>query len=150
MKLIAMIVSNCLHCTWLFATILHGSSRHETLEKGSGSETETDDLHIPHSHEYHDDLIGEGIPNVLTSLDELSTEWVTFVWNANHVPSLFVIDTFVEFVFDMFCIWIFSSSFFCPEYLSFLDKLSLILKISWWSMYNDNNSYIWKQTKGSF
>lgn len=53
---------------------LHDSSRHERHEKGSGSETETDDLHIPHGHEFHEDLMREGTPNNQASLDELLTE----------------------------------------------------------------------------
>lgn len=67
-------------CIWLFATILHDSNRHERHEKGSGSETETEDLHIPRRHESHEDLIGGGVRNVQTSLDELSTEWVNYAW----------------------------------------------------------------------
>ncbi|XP_011057016.1 PREDICTED: rho guanine nucleotide exchange factor 18 isoform X2 [Acromyrmex echinatior] len=48
------------------------AARHERNEKGSGSETETEDLHTSHSHEFHEDR--EGTPNVQISLDELLTD----------------------------------------------------------------------------
>ncbi|XP_011640478.1 rho guanine nucleotide exchange factor 18 isoform X2 [Pogonomyrmex barbatus] len=38
------------------------AARHERNEKGSGSETETEDLHTSHSHEFHEDR--EGTPSV--------------------------------------------------------------------------------------
>ncbi|XP_076303859.1 rho guanine nucleotide exchange factor 18 cysts isoform X2 [Lasioglossum baleicum] len=44
--------------------------RHERNEKGSGSETETEDLHTTHSHEFHEDR--EGTPNAQILLDELT------------------------------------------------------------------------------
>ncbi|XP_070169941.1 rho guanine nucleotide exchange factor 28 isoform X5 [Polyergus mexicanus] len=49
------------------------AARHERNEKGSGSETETEDLHTTHSHEFHEDR--EGTPScVQISLDELLTD----------------------------------------------------------------------------
>ncbi|XP_066589609.1 rho guanine nucleotide exchange factor 2 isoform X2 [Prorops nasuta] len=48
------------------------TARHERNEKGSGSETETEDLHTPHNHEFHEDR--EGTPNAQISLDELLTD----------------------------------------------------------------------------
>ncbi|XP_051163031.1 rho guanine nucleotide exchange factor 28 isoform X2 [Leptopilina boulardi] len=54
------------------------TNRHERHEKGSGSETETEDLHIPRRHESHEDLIGGGVRNVQTSLDELSTDGTAY------------------------------------------------------------------------
>lgn len=62
---------------FLFKKICHDpawNSRRERNEKGSGSETETEDLHTTHSHEFHEDR--EGTPSVQISLDELLTEWV--------------------------------------------------------------------------
>ncbi|XP_058807396.1 A-kinase anchor protein 13 isoform X2 [Phymastichus coffea] len=47
------------------------ASRHE---KGSGSETETDDLHMQHGNEFHEDLMREGTPSTQASLDELLTD----------------------------------------------------------------------------
>ncbi|XP_012532331.1 A-kinase anchor protein 13 isoform X2 [Monomorium pharaonis] len=52
------------------------AARHERNEKGSGSETETEDLHTPHSHEFHEDR--EGTPSVQISLDELLTEGTAY------------------------------------------------------------------------
>ncbi|XP_043472826.1 rho guanine nucleotide exchange factor 2 isoform X3 [Leptopilina heterotoma] len=60
------------------ATSSINTNRHERHEKGSGSETETEDLHIPRRHESHEDLIGEGVRNVQTSLDELSTDGTAY------------------------------------------------------------------------
>lgn len=56
--------------------IMHDSRRLERNEKGSGSETETEDLHTAHSHHhpFHEDLIREDSANVQVSLDELMTE----------------------------------------------------------------------------
>ncbi|XP_024940076.1 rho guanine nucleotide exchange factor 2 [Cephus cinctus] len=54
------------------------ASRHERNEKGSGSETETEDLHTAHGHDYHEDLTREGTPNVQTSLDELLNDGVVY------------------------------------------------------------------------
>ncbi|KAG7206339.1 hypothetical protein KM043_003710 [Ampulex compressa] len=48
------------------------TARHERNEKGSGSETETEDLHTPHSHEFHEDR--DGTPSTQISLDELLTD----------------------------------------------------------------------------
>ncbi|XP_011311004.1 rho guanine nucleotide exchange factor 18 isoform X3 [Fopius arisanus] len=50
--------------------------RHERNEKGSGSETETEDP--LHSHAYHGDIIREGSLNAQTSLDELMTDGVVY------------------------------------------------------------------------
>ncbi|XP_034947082.1 rho guanine nucleotide exchange factor 28 isoform X2 [Chelonus insularis] len=47
------------------------TERHERTEKGSGSETETEDLHTAHNHPFHEDLIREDAVNVQASLDEL-------------------------------------------------------------------------------
>ncbi|CAK9818677.1 A-kinase anchor protein 13 [Anthophora plagiata] len=52
------------------------TARRERNEKGSGSETETEDLHTPHSHEFHEDR--EGTPNAQISLDELLTDGVAY------------------------------------------------------------------------
>ncbi|XP_070522801.1 rho guanine nucleotide exchange factor 28 isoform X2 [Cardiocondyla obscurior] len=52
------------------------AARHERNEKGSGSETETEDLHTPHSHEFHEDR--EGTPSVQISLDELLTDGTAY------------------------------------------------------------------------
>ncbi|XP_043282819.1 rho guanine nucleotide exchange factor 28 isoform X3 [Venturia canescens] len=52
--------------------------RHERTEKGSGSETETEDLHPAHGHVFHEDLIREGTANVQTSLDELMTDGTVY------------------------------------------------------------------------
>ncbi|XP_033334273.1 rho guanine nucleotide exchange factor 18 cysts isoform X3 [Megalopta genalis] len=52
------------------------TTRHERNEKGSGSETETEDLHTTHSHEFHEDR--EGTPNAQISLDELLTDGATY------------------------------------------------------------------------
>ncbi|XP_032669735.1 rho guanine nucleotide exchange factor 18-like isoform X4 [Odontomachus brunneus] len=53
------------------------AARHERNEKGSGSETETEDLHTPHSHEFHEDR--EGTPSAQTiSLDELLTDGTAY------------------------------------------------------------------------
>lgn len=57
-----------------FCTIVHDSRRHERNEKGSGSETETEDIHTAHGHAYHEDLIRQGSSNVQASLEELVTE----------------------------------------------------------------------------
>lgn len=56
--------------------IMHDSRRLERNEKGSGSETETEDLHTAHSHHhpFHEDLIRQDSANVQVSLDELMTE----------------------------------------------------------------------------
>ncbi|XP_012347640.1 A-kinase anchor protein 13 isoform X4 [Apis florea] len=51
-------------------------TRRERNEKGSGSETETEDLHTPNSHEFHEDR--EGTPNAQISLDELLTDAVVY------------------------------------------------------------------------
>ncbi|KOX74133.1 A-kinase anchor protein 13 [Melipona quadrifasciata] len=48
------------------------TARRERNEKGSGSETETEDLHTPNSHEFHEDR--EGTPNAQISFDELLTD----------------------------------------------------------------------------
>ncbi|XP_011707775.1 PREDICTED: rho guanine nucleotide exchange factor 18-like isoform X3 [Wasmannia auropunctata] len=50
------------------------AARHERNEKGSGSETETEDLHTPHSHGFHEDR--EGTPNV--QIDELLTDGTAY------------------------------------------------------------------------
>ncbi|XP_071573187.1 uncharacterized protein Cyst isoform X3 [Temnothorax nylanderi] len=52
------------------------AARRERNEKGSGSETETEDLHTPHSHEFHEDR--EGTPSVQISLDELLTDGTAY------------------------------------------------------------------------
>ncbi|XP_015429693.1 PREDICTED: A-kinase anchor protein 13 [Dufourea novaeangliae] len=52
------------------------TARHERNEKGSGSETETEDLHTPHSHVFHEDR--EGTPNAQISLDELLTDGTVY------------------------------------------------------------------------
>ncbi|XP_063993193.1 rho guanine nucleotide exchange factor 28 isoform X2 [Diachasmimorpha longicaudata] len=52
------------------------ATRHEPNEKGSGSETETEDP--PHSHAYHGDIIREGSLNAQTSLDELMTDGTVY------------------------------------------------------------------------
>ncbi|XP_072750985.1 uncharacterized protein Cyst isoform X4 [Anoplolepis gracilipes] len=52
------------------------AARHERNEKGSGSETETEDLHTSHSHEFHEDR--EGTPSVQISLDELLTDGTAY------------------------------------------------------------------------
>nr|XP_034189143.1 rho guanine nucleotide exchange factor 2-like isoform X2 [Osmia lignaria] len=52
------------------------TARRERNEKGSGSETETEDLHTPHSHEFHEDR--EGTPNAQISLDELLTDGAVY------------------------------------------------------------------------
>nr|XP_012147665.1 PREDICTED: rho guanine nucleotide exchange factor 18-like isoform X3 [Megachile rotundata] len=52
------------------------TARRERNEKGSGSETETEDLHTPHSHEFHEDR--EGTPNAQISLDELLTDGAAY------------------------------------------------------------------------
>ncbi|KAH0956661.1 hypothetical protein HN011_006687 [Eciton burchellii] len=52
------------------------AARHERNEKGSGSETETEDLHTPHSHEFHEDR--EGTPSAQISLDELLTDGTAY------------------------------------------------------------------------
>ncbi|XP_025156350.1 A-kinase anchor protein 13 isoform X3 [Harpegnathos saltator] len=52
------------------------AARHERNEKGSGSETETEDLHTPHSHEFHEDR--EGTPSAQISLDELLTDGTVY------------------------------------------------------------------------
>ena len=52
------------------------TARHERNEKGSGSETETEDLHTPHSNEFHEDR--EGTPNAQISLDELLTDGTAY------------------------------------------------------------------------
>ena len=54
--------------------ILHDHSRHEILEKGSESETETDDLHITHDHEFPEDIMGCTQSNTQNTYDELLTE----------------------------------------------------------------------------
>ncbi|XP_017892882.1 rho guanine nucleotide exchange factor 2 isoform X2 [Ceratina calcarata] len=53
------------------------AARRERNEKGSGSETETEDLHTPNSHEFHEDR--EGTPNVH---DELLTDGTAY--DDNH------------------------------------------------------------------
>ncbi|KAK0161983.1 hypothetical protein PV327_008373 [Microctonus hyperodae] len=58
------------------------AARHERNEKGSGSETETEELHPTHSHAFHEDLIREDAVNVQTSLDELMTDGT--VYDDNH------------------------------------------------------------------
>ncbi|KAF3428110.1 hypothetical protein E2986_11942 [Frieseomelitta varia] len=63
------------HTLCLYLTISYHPawySRRERNEKGSGSETETEDLHTPNSHEFHEDR--EGTPNAQISFDELLTE----------------------------------------------------------------------------
>ncbi|XP_076636511.1 rho guanine nucleotide exchange factor 18 cysts isoform X2 [Colletes latitarsis] len=45
-------------------------------EKGSGSETETEDLHPTNSHEFHEDR--EGTPNAQISLDEFLTDGTVY------------------------------------------------------------------------
>ncbi|XP_014473860.1 PREDICTED: rho guanine nucleotide exchange factor 18 isoform X3 [Dinoponera quadriceps] len=52
------------------------AARHERNEKGSGSETETEDLHTSHSHEFHEDR--EGTPSAQISLDELLTDGTAY------------------------------------------------------------------------
>lgn len=55
--------------------ILHERSGHETHEKGSESETETDDIHIPQDHEFPDDLLRVTTTlNTQNTYDELLTE----------------------------------------------------------------------------
>ncbi|XP_076750356.1 rho guanine nucleotide exchange factor 18 cysts isoform X2 [Xylocopa sonorina] len=51
-------------------------ARRERNEKGSGSETETEDLHTPNSHEFHEDR--EGTPHTQASLDELLTDGAAY------------------------------------------------------------------------
>ncbi|XP_076176427.1 rho guanine nucleotide exchange factor 18 cysts isoform X3 [Ptiloglossa arizonensis] len=58
------------------------TARHERNEKGSGSETETEDLHPANSHDFHEDR--EGTPNAQISLDELLTDGTT-QWNSGTV-----------------------------------------------------------------
>ncbi|GAB1861998.1 A-kinase anchor protein 13 [Camponotus japonicus] len=48
----------------------------ERNEKGSGSETETEDLHTSHSHVFHEER--EGTPSVQISLDELLTDGTAY------------------------------------------------------------------------
>ncbi|XP_053596914.1 rho guanine nucleotide exchange factor 18 isoform X3 [Microplitis demolitor] len=54
--------------------------RLERNEKGSGSETETEDLHTAHSHHhpFHEDLIRQDSANVQVSLDELMTDGTAY------------------------------------------------------------------------
>ncbi|XP_060818383.1 rho guanine nucleotide exchange factor 18 isoform X2 [Bombus pascuorum] len=52
------------------------TTRRERNEKGSGSETETEDLHTPNSHEFHEDR--EGTPNAQISFDELLTDGAVY------------------------------------------------------------------------
>lgn len=52
------------------------TARRERNEKGSGSETETEDLHTPNSHEFHEDR--EGTPNAQISFDELLTDGTVY------------------------------------------------------------------------
>ncbi|XP_053596913.1 rho guanine nucleotide exchange factor 18 isoform X2 [Microplitis demolitor] len=55
-------------------------ARLERNEKGSGSETETEDLHTAHSHHhpFHEDLIRQDSANVQVSLDELMTDGTAY------------------------------------------------------------------------
>ncbi|KAK9304542.1 hypothetical protein QLX08_004163 [Tetragonisca angustula] len=52
------------------------TARRERNEKGSGSETETEDLHTPNSHEFHEDR--EGTPHAQISFDELLTDGTVY------------------------------------------------------------------------
>ncbi|XP_057319885.1 rho guanine nucleotide exchange factor 28 isoform X2 [Microplitis mediator] len=56
------------------------AARLERNEKGSGSETETEDLHTAHSHHhpFHEDLIRQDSANVQASLDELMTDGTAY------------------------------------------------------------------------
>ncbi|XP_046618335.1 rho guanine nucleotide exchange factor 28 isoform X2 [Neodiprion virginianus] len=65
--------------TPLLTAILHGPGRHD---RGSGSETETEDLIPQRSHGFHGDLAREGTPNAQASFDELLTDGV--VDDDNH------------------------------------------------------------------
>ncbi|CAG5093784.1 Similar to Akap13: A-kinase anchor protein 13 (Mus musculus), partial [Cotesia congregata] len=62
------------------ATPSLAARRLERNEKGSGSETETEDLHTAHSHHhpFHEDLIREDSANVQVSLDELMTDGTAY------------------------------------------------------------------------
>ncbi|XP_057319887.1 rho guanine nucleotide exchange factor 18 isoform X4 [Microplitis mediator] len=62
------------------ATPSLAARRLERNEKGSGSETETEDLHTAHSHHhpFHEDLIRQDSANVQASLDELMTDGTAY------------------------------------------------------------------------